>query len=333
MHIGYWALYVLLLAVMFLMMASQARGRVPIAEMLYRTPIGVVAILPNIISFYGFYLVVFPYFLRKRHIAGTVITAFVFSILSAVIGIFTAYIYLGTNQPLFEHPIELLGFAGALGAVAAIHGTIALVIRGFIEWYGDIKLKEEIARKNHEMELSLVRAQMDPHFLFNTLSNIDVLIGHDPAKASEYLGKLSDMMRFATYDTHAEFIPLVDELAYIEKYIALQKIRMSEPEKVSLKVNGNPEGREVAPMIFIPFIENAFKHSGRGKIEIRFDITDSEINLHCANSYNSKEDSPSGIGSELIRRRLELIYPGQHELQVSAKDKNYTISLKLAPML
>ncbi len=107
--------------------------------------------------------------------------------------------------------------------IAAIHGGIALVIRGFITWYDEIKLKEELVNKSFEMELALIKSQINPHFLFNTINNIDVLISKDAGKASEYLNKLSDILRYMVYETKTEKIFLAKELNYIGKISRIAK--------------------------------------------------------------------------------------------------------------
>lgn len=140
-------------------------------------------------------------------------------------------------------------------------------MKGFITWYNDIKTKVELTKKNYEMEIALMKAQINPHFLFNTINNIDGLIQEDSDKASEYLNKLSDIMRFMLYETKTEKIYLAKELAYIGKYIELQKIGTSNPGYVKYEVQGEPANLLVEPMLFIPFIENAFKHTDDKRVE------------------------------------------------------------------
>ena len=168
----------------------------------------------------------------------------------------------------------------------------------------------------------------DPHFLFNTINNIDVLILKDPDEASSYLNKLSDIMRFMLFDTKTDKIPLKNELSYIEKYIELQKIRTSNTNYVSYEVTGNPIGKSIAPMIFIPFIENAFKHSDNKKIEnaisIQINISTESTSLDCVNKYSlykEKRKDSLGLGNELIKKRLNLIYPENHSLIIRSEER------------
>jgi len=186
------------------------------------------------------------------------------------------------------------------------------------------------------MELALVKSQINPHFLFNTLNNIDVLIQQDAIKASVYLNKLSDIMRFMLYETKTERIELSKELTYIEKYIELQKIRTSNLNYVNYAVEGNTDGLLIAPMLFIPFIENAFKHAENKKMEnainIRIVIKHDRIEFKCENNYsddNQINHDESGLGNELIQKRLELLYPKKHKLEITNSDNTYKVNLIL----
>jgi LytS/YehU family sensor histidine kinase len=213
---------------------------------------------------------------------------------------------------------------------------VALVIKGFITWFNEIKMKEALKAKNHEMELALIKSKLDPHLLFNTINNIDALIIKDAVEASNYLNKLSDIMRFMLYETMAEKILLSQEIEYIEKYIALQKIRTANLNYVHLAVTGSIGNKSIAPMVFIPFIENAFKHSTNKKLEnaIRVDIliSDNDIKLVCENKFDlrtSAQQPNSGLGNELVQKRLELIYPGKHHLVVHKNNDLYSVNLTI----
>jgi two-component system LytT family sensor kinase len=210
-----------------------------------------------------------------------------------------------------------------------------LILRGFVDWYANIKLIEDLRKKNYETELALVKSQISPHFLFNTLNNIDVLIAKDATKASEYLNKLSDIMRFMLYETKTENIPMTKELSYIEKYIDLQKIRSANPDYVNYRVVGRPSPQlSIPPMLFIPFIENAFKHTESNKaestIKINIEIEKDKIIFLCQNSYKKANEAhvgDNGLGNGLIKRRLDLLYPNNHTLVVDHGPDTYKVTL------
>ena len=191
--------------------------------------------------------------------------------------------------------------------IALISGVIAMVMRGFITWFDEIKLKSELQQKNNEMEMALVKSQLDPHFLFNTINNIDVLILKNADKASNYLNQLSDIMRFMLYETKSDKISLFKEIEYIKKYIELQKIRTANLSYVNFNLSGDSSNKLIAPMIFIPFIENAFKHNNNKKLEdaitINIKIEEENIIFECINKFDSNRKSKeedNGLGLSLI---------------------------------
>ncbi len=234
--------------------------------------------------------------------------------------------------------LELFFFSGLLiSFIGLVNGIMGLVMKGFITWYNDIKIKTELNKKNYEMELALMKAQINPHFLFNTINNIDVLIQKDATKASEYLNKLSDIMRFMLYETKTEKIALEKELSYIKKYVELQKIRTTNHNYVKFEVKGSAGDLLIEPMLFIPFIENAFKHAENKKVEnaikISFIIEKDKIKFECENAYSldtQLKPENSGLGNELIQRRLVLLYPNRHTFEVVNKNGTYKVNLLLS---
>jgi len=221
----------------------------------------------------------------------------------------------------------------AMTLIGVICGIVALVIRGFITWFNEIKMKQMLKEKNHEMEMALIKSQLDPHLLFNTINNIDALILKDAVKASDYLNRLSDIMRFVLYETKTDKILLSQEIEYIEKYIALQKIRTANETYVHFTVTGNIDNKLIAPMVFIPFIENAFKHTNNKKLEnaitVNIIISDETTQLICENRFDSMSVKlpVGGLGNELVQKRLDLIYAGRHTLEVNRNDELYSVNL------
>lgn len=197
----------------------------------------------------------------------------------------------------------------ALTFISIVNGTTALIVKGFIKWFNDIKFKLELTNQNYEMELALVKSQINPHFLFNTINNIDVLISKDATRASAYLNKLSDIMRFMLYETKPVKINLYKELTYIEKFIELQKIRTTNEHYINYSIKGDPANFMIPPMLLICFIENAFKHAENKKVEnainIHLDIEKEKLVFECENAYNENTKitlEQNGLGSDLIKK-------------------------------
>ena len=204
-------------------------------------------------------------------------------------------------------------------------------------WYQNQQLKTELEDKNKTSELALLRSQLNPHFLFNTLNNIDSLIITNPEKASDAIIKLSDIMRFMLYDTTTDEVPLTKEVNYLKSYISLQGMRLKEPDFVKITIEGNCQGRTIAPMLFIPFVENAFKHGLKNipspGIEVNLTCLIDSINFEVINyideSREMNKDDTSGIGLINTKRRLELLYPERHELDITKENGNYKSILRI----
>jgi two-component system LytT family sensor kinase len=334
LHVGYWLLYLMLIALITAFIFSALKQTIPRDEILANalTFVASFALLPAVIGFYLFYTVLFPLFLVKRKLWSLLVSAVLIAMFCGVIGC-------AVLSCIYRHAVFNITSASFLPVFITVsingllNGLMALVIRGFITWYADIKWKEALSRKNQEMEMALIKSQLDPHFLFNTINNIDILIEEDSAKASSFLNKLSDIMRFMLYETKTATIPLSKELSYIEKYIDLQKIRTANLNYIDYSVAGNPLDREIAPMLFIPFIENAFKHAGQKKagnaITIKLRINEKDIVFYCENSYviSNLTVENGGLGNEMILKRIALLYPDRYTLNIENKDQLYKVTL------
>lgn len=333
LHAAYWTMYLLLLFLFVLTMWLQTHHVLlrSFWRMISYWPGWILLTLPQVLSFYSFYGLLFPRFLKTKRLLLLVLSGLAVVLLSSLLAMLISGLYYSFRYGpglTFDALSELL----ILSFICFVHGALALVIRGFLSWYEDIHLKERLNRKNYEMELALIKSQLNPHFLFNTLNNIDVLIRKDGERASVYLNQLSDILRFMLYETKTEQIPIRQELQYIDKYIQLQKIRTAHPEYISYTIEGEAGHRLVEPMLFIPFIENAFKHAEKkveNAIRIQFIFAEGAITFVCENKYNQAAVGNGGLGNDLIRRRLSLLYPGRHRLDISAGDNTYKATLTL----
>ena len=342
-HIGFWACYIILILIIVGVfyrsghtVDQQARAVNAIKSVF------VFAFFPSFITFYLCYFLVFPKHLQQKKFYRSILFGLLISLGAAIVGYITIRYLIETGQIIDMDEGGKHGRSTAvfvifvMTIIASISGMVALVIKGFITWFEEVKQKERLKQKNHETEMALVKAQLDPHFLFNTLNNIDVLLIKDAAEASNYLNKLSDILRFMLYETKTDKILLEKELEYIEKYIELQKIRTLNASYVNFNVTGLPANKTIAPMVFIPFIENAFKHTTNKKIDnainVQVVIKKDTILFVCDNKFDPnrklKEES-NGLGNDLIRKRLELIYPGNHTLEIIKHTDIYSVHLTI----
>lgn len=331
LHIGFWLCY-LVLTIVLLYLSLEGEENTVVDKATVR--VTYFAVIPSVLSYYAFYFFVFPAIKRKRFTLSIMYAIFI-SVGASLIGTTLIYIFLGIESLTGAQESVGVGII-FISFVSLIIGIMALVTKGFITWYGELKLKEELQQKNHEMEMALVKSQLDPHFLFNTLNNIDILILKDATEASSYLNKLSDIMRFMLFETKTDTILLSKELEYIEKYIALQKIRTVNSNYISFKINGSPQGKTIAPMVFLPFIENAFKHTSNKKLEnaiiIDIHIEEEHLTFKCTNKFNPNrklKQENNGLGNVLIEKRLKLIYPEKHLLKVMNEEGLYSVILKI----
>jgi two-component system LytT family sensor kinase len=210
------------------------------------------------------------------------------------------------------------------------------LVRGFENWFADIRLKAELETRNLKNELELLKSQINPHFLFNALNNIDSLIRTKPETASDSLVTLSDMLRYMIYETKSDQVLLDKELVYVKNYLRLQQLRFRDKDYIRAILPDQCSGIQVAPMIFIPFIENAFKYANNtGKLPVI------DISLHCdgnvlvftCQNYCMKERTDhsmtGGLGLENAKRRLALLYPGKHELVIFDVAPVFRMELKI----
>ncbi len=340
-HLVYWVGYCLLLLTVYAMMRVSGPNPTPV---LYIKMMLGLTIIPGLTGFYLFYSNLYDKFLSKKKIAALFLNGFLVTLVCGVLGEIALSLLLrgvGANKgeiifPNYQ-PSEISAAIFLTGCIGLVNGILGLFIKGFITSYNDISLKENLNKKNYEMELALVKNQINPHFLFNTINNIDVMISKDATKASSYLNKLSDIMRFMLYETKTEVISLVKELSYIEKYIDLQKIRTSNTNYVNYVVEGDSKNLMIAPMLFIPFIENAFKHTENKKLDnainIQIIISKEKIIFDCENKFSEDLQNlsdQSGLGNELIEKRLMLLYPKKHSLEVSTLNKIYKVKLTIS---
>jgi LytS/YehU family sensor histidine kinase len=213
--------------------------------------------------------------------------------------------------------------------------SLAVVLR-LITLNNTIQLKKEIAESRYrKAELALLRSQISPHFLFNVFNNIDELIFEDREKASESLSNLSESLRYVLQDSSREFVPVGDELEFVENYLSVASLSFSHKDFISYRKTGNCTGTEIAPMLLIPFIENAVKHCDRKAqppgIDIVVECKKEKLTLYCR---NQKKDIISdlvpgrqGLGLSNVMKRLELIYEHRHQLNITNDHKYYIVEL------
>ena len=188
-----------------------------------------------------------------------------------------------------------------------------------------------LQEKKHA-QLQALKSQINPHFIFNSLNNIYSLVYQKSDKALPALEELSQLLRYSTKDLEKDYISLDKEIGYIDSLIALEKLRIKDPELLIVEKNINHPNLNISPMLLVPFVENAFKHGDFDRKGFTLKISDHDkiLNFHLHNFTNQKEkDLVSGIGIENVKKRLEILYPNKHELNITESETEFSVDLKI----
>ena len=231
------------------------------------------------------------------------------------------------DVPPRMHLLHTLRFFIGNALIYVLVIAVCVAIRVTQEWYRAERLRRELEQKQTEAQLQHLRSQLNPHFLFNTLNNIYSLIQIDTDRAQSAVHDLGELLRYVLYDSERPKVPVAGEIGFLSDYIALMRIRLPRQASLMVSLPERPSSREVAPMLFISLIENAFKHgvsSGQPSF-IDIDIQEKASSL-CCDIRNSNFPCPdggrsgSGIGLQNLRTRLEMIYPGEYVFEQHLED-------------
>jgi len=288
--------------------------------------------------FYLFYLFMVPLFLDKKKIA----EFFSLSFLLVLIMPFFGYTLLFLSRACFDGTfhnfyhdyslrMHMSGYYPVL--TAAVFGSFFSVI---INWFTTMNQKAELDKQKLAVELDLLKSKLNPHFLFNTLNNIDSLIHNNPEEASSALIRLSEIMRYLTYETSSEVVFLTKEIEYLRNFIELYKIRIKTPGDIRFEVQGDLNVM-VSPALFVPLIENAFKFTSFRNRKPCIDIQVSahsgivvfEISNFYDKNFKTSEQGHSGSGIINLKKRLDLTYPGKYQLIIEPGDSLYHVKLTI----
>jgi len=298
----------------------------------------IIGFLYLMITFYLFYLIFVPLFLDRKKLGRFLIISFLTVLIMPFFGYMLLFLVRACFEGTFEHFLRGYSFSTHMSGffpvlTAAVFGSFFRVI---INWFNSMNLNNETDRQKLSAELNLLKSKLNPHFLFNTLNNIDSLIQSDPGKASLSLIRLSEMMRYLTYETSTDFVELEKEVDYIRNFIELYRMRIKAPEDIVFNYKGDMRTL-VSPALFIPFVENAFKFGRFRDIKPSLEINLSsekgiivfEISNHFDKVTGTRPDGHSGMGIANLKRRLELVYPGKYQLKISDENQVFHVSLTI----
>jgi sensor histidine kinase YesM len=223
------------------------------------------------------------------------------------------------------------------GIVVSLTSALKLIKH----WYETEKIARSLEHEKLEAELKFLKTQLHPHFLFNTLNNLYALTLKKSDHAPEMVIKLAELMHYMLYESNSREVTLEKELQYLDNYISLEKLRYSGRAEISFSVSGDITGKKVAPMLFLPFIENSFKHGlgeevNAGWVDIHLRVQEDWVILEVENSRSVPDiihpvptGNGNGIGLRNVQRRLDLLYPDRYELKVERHPGTHLALLKL----
>ncbi len=297
-----------------------------------------------VIVYFTLYVLI-PKFLAKKQYVIFTISSIITLIMGGLVQRTIDYYYL--------YPIRYSNFIDYFGdfwhgyyimkSITNINFIVVLTaaIKILKYWYHNEKTNKALEKEKLEAELKFLKAQIHPHFLFNTLNNLYALTLQKSQDAPQVVLKLSGLMNYMLYSTKDKLVPLSKEIESIHNYIALEKIRYGNSLDIAFDVSGEVSTSYIAPLLLLPFIENSFKHGVSDEVDNKW-IT---INLHILhsvltfkvensrspqlNSFNKEQAYKGGIGLKNVQRRLELIYPAKHELHIFDDTDSYLIILKI----
>jgi LytS/YehU family sensor histidine kinase len=213
-----------------------------------------------------------------------------------------------------------------------------LAIKYYKDWFKKQSEGEMLMRENKLAELQLLKAQIHPHFLFNTLNNIYSFTLTGSPKAEGLVNKLSGMINYITTEGEKSFVPVEKEIQLIKDYIGLEKVRYGDRLHMQIEIQGAYNDKMIAPLLMIPFVENCFKHGasvmrGRQWIRLSIHIKEGQLDFNLSNSKPPQAigaNNKKGIGLANVQKRLQLLYPGRHFLKIESTGDTYNVYLQVS---
>jgi len=235
------------------------------------------------------------------------------------------------QDPWFYLPKIVKGFVGIYPVA-----FVAVAIKLLKYWYANQQAQQILTQEKLQAELKSLKTQIHPHFLFNTLNNLYALTLKKSEKAPEMVLKLSELINYMLYECKSDEVPLSKEVKFIRNYVDIEKMRYGDKLDVDIRVSGDLNNRNIAPLILLPFVENCFKHGAsenlvQSWVKITVDSHADHIVVKVENSKSGKNggNGNHGIGIQNVRRRLDLLYPEQHELKLINGEETFLVVLSI----
>ncbi|MBL7805805.1 MAG: histidine kinase [Saprospiraceae bacterium] len=236
--------------------------------------------------------------------------------------------------------VRLVESQGFLFIGAIVVTLFSTLLKVFTDWWRYQREKQQLVTQTMQSELRFLKSQINPHFLFNTLNNLYALTLKKSDKAPEIVLKLSEIMRYMLYECNEKRVLLSKEIQYIHNYLDLERLRQTGNADIRFETEGHISDQMVAPLLFVPFLENSFKHGlnhyvqGGGFVRARLSVSGEDLEFYIENSkteHAPRQEHPrsGGIGLANVRQRLNLLYPDQHDLSVDDAPHRFAVTLHL----
>jgi two-component system LytT family sensor kinase len=287
--------------------------------------------------------VLVPKFLYRKHIGKFISALLLTAIINTVITYFLAgafYFEISGNS-IFEGTAVVQVVFLSFFIINCIVIAVSCAVQIIVDRFGMEQHLHDVEREKVNTELAFLRAQINPHFLFNVLNTIYFQIQKENREARNSVEKLSEMLRYQLYDCNTDKIDISKELAYIENYVDVQQLRMEAGTDLQLKLPSAIDSFKIAPLLILPLVENAFKHisnykdPSRNKLHISIYLEqDSQFVVNVVNTFNSLDRTEQlqhsrGLGLKNLERRLALLYPGKHSITRKRSENSYETTLKI----
>lgn len=323
LHLFYWLIYMVGTIFIPLLLAP---NQSPLLNVTF--------FITSFACFYLNYFVVAPAFFDIRKLYKTIIGFFLSVLFFVLIRFFIEEWFLPTFFGLRNYAEETSFGYYFFDNIYFSSNTIFIstVFWLFKKFSDSEKEKSLLLSEKKSAQLQALKTQINPHFIFNSLNNIYSLVYQKSDKALPALEELSQLLRYSTKDLEKDYISLDKEIGYINSLIALEKLRIKNPELLIIEKNINHPNLDISPMLLVPFVENAFKHGdfeGKGFI-LKMNESDKLLHFHLHNFKNQKmKDAVSGIGIDNVKKRLDILYPNKHELNITESETEFTVDLKI----
>lgn len=329
-HVAFW-----LILTLFYYISHQITDRM---EFFWPT-IAIIMPIDLLVVYFTAYFVIPKYLMRQKW--GAFALMFVGSAAIFLLMERAAYYYIISPHIYGIKDIQepFLFFPSIFGIMVGTYSFVFLFsgVRLFRGWLQDKQRQMELEQQNLRSELRMLRSQINPHFIFNTLNNIDSLVYIDQERASDAIVRLSEIMRYMLYESNAEFVSLDKEVYYLRSMIDLIRLRLKDPNFIQFNVHGNLQGKAIPPMLLVPFIENAYKHGRKTGpspgIIINLNVSEEKYQFEVLNEYDPNykgpKDSLGGIGLSNVERRLHLIFGENHHFFINNTPPTFQIYIEI----